>query len=896
MDDYDVPKPFSPNSDSHSNVSSESLCRTNSPPSTSSETTDIYDRPPSRSRSSCGSGLNVSAASAGGAAGGAGSLSGSVVSGIGGGFEGSPCKLSSTLATTMTSSSPAHQHHHHHHLMSGNSASSFNLVGSNSSFLGSGLSLADFRASESSLPPLPLDATSSYNDESIYDSPAASTTTALSPTRSIGCISNRSSSSEMLLLGASSSDLKGSLNTIPEGKELRTIKREEDSQPDYDVPLPSRRAAAASAAAGNDASSDGEKPALPQRNQPSLHPGVRAEKAQTLPASYLDEDYSSTNRSPSDKKHSTLLRKSSHESHDLPPSYQPQSNSHKNFSSSSSSSSSEEVAMEIPVDADSAIELLERLREDVKTSANKLLTFIGFSWRSKEELEPKIFEIEQACIAVMKSLKVFVDFALGIIDRVAFGASSKSSSSALKTKLKKKLAPLQVALESVTRSMDQLNKVNWQADTLIQPSPVSATTTTTISSSSPKDTDALDRIVSVSRVVLEEVSSVAVVIQGNASLIFDKSESDIHPRPLPPTPSSSPPGGSSKPPLKPKPTVASSITTTTSSPSSSSTPDGVANRPLPQLPPGAPPTTPHSRPLPDVPRDRQTERLTASAASLRSGANSPSPRSSPRASPLPRRPSLGRELDIDTYASSASPPPLPPPSSLPGDDTDSADPLSSTADVNNHDDVDQKVLNLNLQNIQQSLASSEVSSQQNPPLPPQSAIDELDAFIKEHSIANGGIIIEANGQNGVSQNGERVFLSSNDQKILNFYSTQITSLHVVLGNAIETFFQSVDNNDGPKHFIAHSKIVVLSGHKLVYIGDTLHRNIFDAVLKSRIAHCANGLCDSLKHVVTSTKRAALQYPAVATLQQMVDTVVQVSHAAHQLKRVIMMAGEAAAAT
>ena len=62
-------------------------------------------------------------------------------------------------------------------------------------------------------------------------------------------------------------------------------------------------------------------------------------------------------------------------------------------------------------------------------------------------------------------------------------------------------------------------------------------------------------------------------------------------------------------------------------------------------------------------------------------------------------------------------------------------------------------------------------------------------------------------------------------------------------------------------------------------------------VKSRIAHCANCLCDALKHVVTSTKRAALQYPAVATLQQMVDTVVRVSQAAHQLKTVIMTAGE-----
>lgn len=186
-------------------------------------------------------------------------------------------------------------------------------------------------------------------------------------------------------------------------------------------------------------------------------------------------------------------------------------------------------------------------------------------------------------------------------------------------------------------------------------------------------------------------------------------------------------------------------------------------------------------------------------------------------------------------------------------------------------------------------------------------MDEIDAFIAEHSnngdvVVGNGLIIETSSTNGV-RNGVKddvvdddgVYLSSNDKQILGFYTSQVTSLHLVLGNAIETFFNSVDKNDGPKHFIAHSKIVVLSGHKLVYIGDTLHRNIFDAVLKTRIAHCANGLCDALKHVVTSTKKAALQYPAVATLQQMVDTVVQVSHSAHQLKRVIVAAAEAAEA-
>ena len=282
MDDYDVPKPFSPTSDIHSNLSSESLYhRSNSPPSSTTSLEhaaatstasldhaatassaamagqDIYDRPPSQSRSSYGSGLNISTASSASAAaaagnagaGGPGSCGGSMVSGIGGGFEGSPCKLSSS---TMMVTTPTGGHHQHHQQHVGHSASTFHLNGSGNShsFLGSGsvngsaLSLSDFRASSEASLPLPNNDLSVHDSANsiIYDSPAASTTTALSPTRSIGCISTRSSSSsDMLLLGASSSDLKGSLNTIPEGKELRTMMRgridDDDAQPDYDVPV-----------------------------------------------------------------------------------------------------------------------------------------------------------------------------------------------------------------------------------------------------------------------------------------------------------------------------------------------------------------------------------------------------------------------------------------------------------------------------------------------------------------------------------------------------------------------------------------------------------------------------------------------------------------------------------
>ena len=162
----------------------------------------------------------------------------------------------------------------------------------------------------------------------------------------------------MLLLGASSSDLKGSLNTIPEGKELRTMTKKDDvdDQPDYDVPVNKTRV--------NDTipETGGDRPALPQRNHPLHHPAIRAEKAQTLPASYAVDDANSVNdvdsmtkssASSKDRKYSTssMARKSSHDGMmtiDLPPLYQPQTETRLALSSSSSSSSSDLRMPEIP--------------------------------------------------------------------------------------------------------------------------------------------------------------------------------------------------------------------------------------------------------------------------------------------------------------------------------------------------------------------------------------------------------------------------------------------------------------------------------------------------------------------------------------------------------------------
>ncbi|KAL0168110.1 hypothetical protein M9458_036332, partial [Cirrhinus mrigala] len=94
-------------------------------------------------------------------------------------------------------------------------------------------------------------------------------------------------------------------------------------------------------------------------------------------------------------------------------------------------------------------------------------------------------------------------------------------------------------------------------------------------------------------------------------------------------------------------------------------------------------------------------------------------------------------------------------------------------------------------------------------------------------------------------------LCMGDRQLLLFYMEQCEANITTLTNAIDAFYSSINNNQPPKIFVAHSKFVILSAHKLVFIGDTLSR-------QAKVAQHSNTLCEKLKDIVVSTKTAALQ--------------------------------------
>uniref|UniRef100_A0A3Q0R5E4 Breast cancer anti-estrogen resistance protein 1 n=1 Tax=Amphilophus citrinellus TaxID=61819 RepID=A0A3Q0R5E4_AMPCI len=130
-------------------------------------------------------------------------------------------------------------------------------------------------------------------------------------------------------------------------------------------------------------------------------------------------------------------------------------------------------------------------------------------------------------------------------------------------------------------------------------------------------------------------------------------------------------------------------------------------------------------------------------------------------------------------------------------------------------------------------------------------------------------------------------LCARDRQLLGFYSEQCEQHFVTLLSAVDAFFSCVSAGQPPRIFVAHSKFVILSAHKLVFIGDTLSRQASVPEVANRVMNSSNVLCDLLKTVVAATKMAALNYPNTAAIQEMVDRVTDLSHHAQQFKEQLL---------
>ncbi|XP_077423220.1 breast cancer anti-estrogen resistance protein 1 isoform X1 [Vanacampus margaritifer] len=139
--------------------------------------------------------------------------------------------------------------------------------------------------------------------------------------------------------------------------------------------------------------------------------------------------------------------------------------------------------------------------------------------------------------------------------------------------------------------------------------------------------------------------------------------------------------------------------------------------------------------------------------------------------------------------------------------------------------------------------------------------------------------------NAPTQNGSSKLCHA-DRQLLLFYLEQSEQNFTTVNNAIDAFLTAVNSNQMPKIFVAHSKLVILSAHKLVFIGDTLSRQAKSADVRAQVGQSSNTLCNKLKDIVISTKTAALQYPSPGAAREMSEMVRELAGCTQQFKMVL----------
>ncbi|XP_076449839.1 enhancer of filamentation 1-like isoform X2 [Babylonia areolata] len=591
----------------------------------------------------------------------------------------------------------------------------------------------------------------------------------------------------------------------------------------------------------------------------------------------------------------------------------------------------EGIYEELLLDLDSAVELLVKLQQQVTRAASKVLTFVSSTWRTRESLQSNVYDIKVACVELKKATAEFMEFAQGTLAN-----SARLSDRKLVSRLVRHVTPLQQQRKAVSETLRSLEDMKWQVALLAEPLEAEAP-------------DHLGTMISLAKDLVPDVKKLASLIQGNSTLLFKRS-SDLAAAQSRGADGSH---VAAKPPIGPKPDVLAKLggggtgvgiviprqRTLQQRPLP---PPPMSRRPLPP--------TPLEQKLRGLELSASQDSLNDYVNVLDDGerrytvADDDDDDGDRDYSDLQQEYDYVQLEECDVAAQHKSKEQqlqqqeqqqqqqqssqqtvlknieeeVEPPNTPSPDKTQCSDRLDEAPEkdlpetkpepVIHHTDrmsADLGDKHLDIDTVPTKEDSSDTIS---PPSPPPSTSDAKDIPdgsglplpepTTQEDLGMGplnGLTMPATSQQHQQQASTNstdlsgTSLDPSDKQVLCYYSGQLETHSTLLTNAIDAFFACIESGEPPKVFISNSKFVIVTAHKLVYISDALHRSLMNGEVRNKVMQCANHVCQCLKVSVQATKTAALQYPSVPAVQEMVDRVVDVSHAAHELKLVISQA-------
>ncbi|KAG7295970.1 hypothetical protein JYU34_021062 [Plutella xylostella] len=181
----------------------------------------------------------------------------------------------------------------------------------------------------------------------------------------------------------------------------------------------------------------------------------------------------------------------------------------------------------------------------------------------------------------------------------------------------------------------------------------------------------------------------------------------------------------------------------------------------------------------------------------------------------------------------------------------------------------------------------------------RSAVDRRNAEIRaalpdKLRASFDALVRDADHAGEVSAAAASALLPPDDRQLAAFYAAQTATYGAHLATAVEAFLRTIDMGQPPDVFLAHGKFVVLSAHRIVHVGDTVHRSASHAGLKTRALRASDALSDALANLVNKTRVAAQQFPCAHAVGEMAAAARLLASRAQDLRRVLLRAAEPAA--
>ena len=502
---------------------------------------------------------------------------------------------------------------------------------------------------------------------------------------------------------------------------------------------------------------------------------------------------------------------------------------------------------ELRITRDVAMKNLDKLQQAVDVAVTKLLSFVTEDWRQPEVLQLNIHGIRDISGKVKVALRLLTEFGLGTLVN-----SQKLDDEGIYNKIKDSLEPLLTTYYAIKGGIQRLDETDWKSGYQM------------------RDDDELNSITNMAQGIPCDAYKLGAVITNISYLLFERTDAQLH------SGLASDVNGSN--------VFSRSLSFSSAATAQIESIKGVGMKKVQSQPVGVR--------LPITSKIEKEEPPTVSQKPAPKVSQKPAPKISPK----PKRdkkqdgqPSFSASVSELTNNLLNQIEDMKTPSTglrRQGSKKLSPKTVRRLCSIGLKDDDKNEKIFEDVASIPPKPSRLSSSSTETEKMRPHSAKSDGESSSKHTEKSSPSSSASLNHNAAQFQEQRRENGDSKNFELLNSIVEKMDNHVVILKEGIKSFGESVREGQTPKVFVAHSKFIVLSAHKLLYIGDSASRSLTNDKIKEQISEVTDSLSEIIFHFVENIKIAARQFPNENSMNVMIKSATKVTEKALELYKVV----------